>query len=175
MGPGGSARPDPRSKSGRCGPPPAPPPPPAGLGAIARSEVRWLPPAGYYPLAAGRVLRSLPPPPGGWRGVVICPPEGGRGASGGGAVRDANNPRVWWQSCDYTNILSPAESRSTHRRSCSYDVGLRRPPCADGRWRQLGALRESQAIARRTWLEPDWSAERAAVGSCGCYRDARGA
>ena len=54
-------------------------PTPAGSGAIARSEVRWLPPAGYYPLAAGRVLRNLPPPPGGRRGVVTHPPEGGRG------------------------------------------------------------------------------------------------
>ena len=57
-----------QSPAGRWGPPPAPRPPPAGLGAIARSEVRRSPPAGYYPLAAGRRLgrgdHPHPPPEG---------------------------------------------------------------------------------------------------------------
>jgi len=69
MGPGGSARVDPRLPAGRRGPPPAPPPPQQGWVRVRGRKCEGLPPAGYYPLAAGRMgavdWRPPPPSPGG--------------------------------------------------------------------------------------------------------------
>ena len=86
IGPGGSARPDTSLQLGVGGRLPRRPPP-AGLGTIARSEVRGSPPAGYYPLAAGRRSAldccSPPPSPG---GVALPTPEGGVGVDGCGVT-----------------------------------------------------------------------------------------
>ena len=102
MGPGGSARPDPRTSVWALGTAARTAPPPAGLGAIARSEKCRLPPAGYYPLAAGRkqMMVGSPPPKGRGGGLVSTPalhrrggaPDPG-GRSGGGVLGGPPPPR----------------------------------------------------------------------------------
>ena len=133
MGPGGSARVDPRSKSGRRGPPPAPPPPPAGLGASARSEVRGSPPRRVLPPSRGtdgRIgLASTPTLP---RRVGTSFPEGGRGVVYGGVTPPPPRGVGVWAGTPSGDFLEISSRQEAVSRRVAVAVGATGPPEVGG-------------------------------------------